>query len=77
MADTEMPRDVQTLMHVREGGAFYLGFDGPPGKATVVNVGIADPEEPGTTIKRSFTPDKAEEIANSMLGMVQAIREGK
>ena len=76
MPDIEYGRNDQRLARVREGGMFALALDGPQGEAMHVIIAIEDPID-DTFLRREFTPDEAQDIAEQMSRMAQEIKEGK
>lgn len=63
-------------MTVRDGGQFFIGLDGPTGEAKHILVGIEDLQA-RDVVRREFTPDQAEDVANNLLEVVRLVREGK
>lgn len=76
MPDFKEPRGVETRMLSRVGGDLHVGYDGPPGEALHVRIGIEDLQH-GDVLFREFEPDQITDMGNTLLEMAQAIRDGK
>lgn len=76
MPDFAARRDAVLSLVCRHGGAFMVALDGTPGEASHVLIGIEDPDTQ-EVLRRQFSADAAEDIANNLLELAQLLRDGK